>query len=1380
MRSIHSGLRRFLLLLLLLCAGLSVATTVTSCSDDAAVGSLEVSIDLAAPIRGHAPLEVDFRVAVANADADAELEVVWDFGDGTTRKGPAEVTHTYLEPGDYDVTVTVTGGDSEGTAATVINVRPSADLTVSGVQGQPGQLNSDEMFQVQFSISNLANPVEVPFSAVVFLSDTDRVDAGDVDNVTILDRVPIESFSGQDSGGSEDFQRSLSIPSSLPTGDYFVGVIVDADQTVGEVDEGNNVEVMASPIRIFNASTDGADLVVTQVAATPQSTRILSSITVDTTIENRGQRSAVNFTYAVFLSEDDVFDPDVDSFLINVPVTGISTGDLYQDTVFVPLPEPLTTPGEYWVFVLADPAGELPELNDNNNLTSALNPIEITEGDIVNSDIIVTNFNIDVTDTFVGGSVLTSTTIVNQGTEATGQFLCSVYLSSDQVLKLEEDNLISSFSVFNLAGSGEDGDERIIERPVTIRPETSPGDYWVFVFCDASGRVVEFDENNNAQRFVDPLSIGIESEVDLSIENISINPVSPLDSGADVSVNFDVRNTGTTSAGPSVVRLYLSEDDVADPNDVILFESLLPGLAADSSQTFQADVGVTCSPWIDNYHLLVSADVRNTVAELDDQNNTSFLEGGLEVRGERCNCLNDLVNEPNNFSNVATPLAEGLNEGFALCSGDTDWFKVTLAEGESLKVDLLYDPSFGELNLSLRDPTNGLLQQVAANDSINTVDTFLVTRPGDYLIQVRPEAAGARNYYDLDVTIIQQVAGAFDIAAVDIFTSTLAPEINDSFFVEGAIVNLGDQDVTAGDAFFVGVYLSSDRTIDPTSEDDITLGTFILNGINGQERIPFVEEVALPGNIASGDWYIGVIADVNDDVTGEADEANNVALSQALDIDTRCYDGLEPNDSVSDAATITPQTMDPAVGPNEVGLVVCKSNSDYYRIAAGANQQIRITTESDVTLGDLDLYLYSEQGTLLGKSETTEDIEEIFLPIVVGSQDIYLEVIQVNSDFNSSRSNYNLTVTMVDADSQLICNPEFEPNNSFEEAASLFDAAAMTQAIATCPDTDKDYYSFYLEAGTTVEISFDTVSTQLRAFLYENQQTLVNSYFNLPSTTISYTAPTSGDYFLLMSAEPGADREIEYGINIAGDVSGFDLLPINASMAPTTLSAGDALFYGFDALNQGAEASPTYDVVAEIATDMAFNSIVGTFDGPQDQAALAPQESAPINGKVILPLALDGTYYARVMLVPTPGPTELNGLNNATSSAIDVHPVCLPDDFEGAGTDNDAASRATSASVPETFNSASICPGDRDWYALTLATGESITLTATFTQATGDFSEDIDVFVYDDPSMAALAQGTSVDDDETVNFTAPTSGTYYVLVRGGTSASTNTYTLDIQ
>lgn len=61
----------------------------------------------ASPDAGPAPLQVQFSDASGDPDGDP-LGRQWSFGDGSTQSGGQSPSHTYTDPGDYTVTLTVT------------------------------------------------------------------------------------------------------------------------------------------------------------------------------------------------------------------------------------------------------------------------------------------------------------------------------------------------------------------------------------------------------------------------------------------------------------------------------------------------------------------------------------------------------------------------------------------------------------------------------------------------------------------------------------------------------------------------------------------------------------------------------------------------------------------------------------------------------------------------------------------------------------------------------------------------------------------------------------------------------------------------------------------------------------------------------------------------------------------------------------------------------------------------------------------------------------------------------------------------------------------------------------------------------------------------
>ena len=82
----------------------------------------------------------------------------------------------------------------------------------------------------------------------------------------------------------------------------------------------------------------------------------------------------------------------------------------------------------------------------------------------------------------------------------------------------------------------------------------------------------------------------------------------------------------------------------------------------------------------------------------------------------------------------------------------------------------------------------------------------------------------------------------------------------------------------AAGSFTSSFVLSADTTIG-NSDDIVLTGTDVISGIpgNGQVTVPGVA-VTIPNNTPAGDYYIGVIVDILDDVL-EADETNNTLSS---------------------------------------------------------------------------------------------------------------------------------------------------------------------------------------------------------------------------------------------------------------------------------------------------------------------------------------------------------------------------------------------------------------------------------------------------------------------------------------------------------------------
>ncbi len=172
---------------------------------------------------------------------------------------------------------------------------------------------------------------------------------------------------------------------------------------------------------------------------------------------------------------------------------------------------------------------------------------------------------------------------------------------------------------------------------------------------------------------------------------------------------------------------------------------------------------------------------------------------------------------------------------------------------------------------------------------------------------------------------------------------------------------------------------------------------------------------------------------------------------------------------------------------------------------------------------------------------------------------------------------------------------------------------------------------------------------------------------------------------------------------------------------------------------------------------------------------LAGSTSVSDSESVGAAIETDGTYFVRVYLYGDNGePGQSYELTVDVGEApVEEPPApCPTDAFEG----NDEANPM--ALTVGTYTDLVVCDDIDDWYSITLAEGQELTITAMFLDDEGDI--DVRVFA---PDGAYVTAGTSVSDDEVVTLTAETAGTYAVRVylfadAAGTDEG-NMYDLDI-
>ena len=192
---------------------------------------------------------------------------------------------------------------------------------------------------------------------------------------TVLSENPIIDMDDQvlhyghfvlDSSGTSSVNEVIDIPSTLSEGSYYIGLIIDPDNVIPEIDETNNTILIENKVMTIDWSPL-PDLVVHQAEAVPDSGLPGMDPVLIVKIGNQGNTdNSTPFTTRVFWSEDSLLDLD-DTELLDIEHDGNIMKTEYDSTqITVPVPEGVPL-GQHYIILYTDAENEVTEIGGNNN-----------------------------------------------------------------------------------------------------------------------------------------------------------------------------------------------------------------------------------------------------------------------------------------------------------------------------------------------------------------------------------------------------------------------------------------------------------------------------------------------------------------------------------------------------------------------------------------------------------------------------------------------------------------------------------------------------------------------------------------------------------------------------------------------------------------------------------------------------------------------------------------------------------------------------------------------------------------------------------------------------------------------------------------------------
>ncbi len=482
-----------------------------------------------------------------------------------------------------------------------------------------------------------------------------------------------------------------------------------------------------------------------------------------------------------------------------------------------------------------------------------------------------------------------------------------------------------------------------------------------------------------------------------------------------------------------------------------------------------------------------------------------------------------------------------------------------------------------------------------------------------------------------------------------------------------------------------------------------------------------------------------------------APQTCNASTGHCTSNTTCMADRFEPNDSASAPAQINGGALS--------GLTLCPGgDQDYFAVSLGQGDSVDVTLSFVHGEGNLDLELLSPSGQVVAQSAGTSGTE--MMSYAATTPGVYVvHVLLVNDTGPNPGNTYTLDVRANVAPCAV--DPD-EENDSDGDAKLILPGSRPGRNVCL---GDEDFYDVILQEGDTltVDLTFShaegDIDMQVLGFLGIPVASGSSSNDN---ESVSYTATRFGFFTIrvALGTDTGSVLGNPYDMNVSvgqapAPMCSADALEENDSasaarpLSPGTQSnlnvcSGDDDFYSFN-FAQGDD----------VTVNVAFSDAEGDIDLQLLNAGgteVAISDTNTDDESISYTVATAGPYLVRVYLYGDAGSVPGNPYSLSVQAAGSL--TCAADPFEANNTS------ATATALPQgTYSNLTACENDDDYYALSLTSGQAITVLSSFSNAEGD----IDLRLFD-PGGTQVASALTVTDDETFTYTPAVTGTHVLQV----------------
>lgn len=532
--------------------------------------------------------------------------------------------------------------------------------------------SNDNADHYSFQLDSTQN---VTIDVITILGDQDEQRAGNlaikISLVNTSSDTVVESVSAGDLSPLSPLTNKFGFSTSLGAGSYRLSIEPDSpdfDPLTGFDNYGNGglyrMSITAELIQRPDLVTEQTSLSNTEVA-------LGESISLSAVVRNQGNQASQATTLRYYRSDDSIIDNSDTQVAVDSILALDGDGTSAQSASFsVPAES-----GVYWYGVCVDAVSNESNTDNNCSIGSSVDVVPPV-------DLLTENFQIDDISLNLGQAVGLSALVRNVAQTTAPASVLRFYLSSDAQIG-SADQQVAEVSVAALTTAAQS------LKSVTVSALLAEGQVWYGACVD-----VVADEQNTANNCTDGVAVQVTNPPDLTVlstqlNNNQVNPTQPI------SVAATVRNLGTDTSAPSVVRYYFSSDTSLSVDDTQFDTQSVLALTqnATSIKTSQTTAPAPGDHWV------ISC-VDSVVEESNTSNNCSPAVALGVVSGDRY--------EEDDESELATELSERRGQVHSIVPvGDVDWLKVTLTEASPAQF-VIYNAS-GDPQMRVYDQSLNLI-----------------------------------------------------------------------------------------------------------------------------------------------------------------------------------------------------------------------------------------------------------------------------------------------------------------------------------------------------------------------------------------------------------------------------------------------------------------------------------------------------------------------------------------------------------------------------------------------------------------------------------------------------------------------------------------------